>query len=270
MANTFHELEQAGWSDEGVAGQYERRWTAVTQQSIGALLDAAAVARGTRLLDVATGPGHVAAAALARGARVTAIDFSPAQLRIAAARHPGIAFEEGNAQRLRFAVASFDALTCGFGANHFSDPEAFLAEAHRVLDAGCRLALSVWAAPEEARAFGALFEAVRRHGSLDVGLPAGPDAFQFADAAKSRALLARHGFRDVRSQTVPQVWRVASPGECLDTFLQGAVRTRALLKAQSPEALRAIRKTYEESLGAYRRGAELEIPMPAVITSGAK
>ncbi|MFI6329828.1 methyltransferase domain-containing protein [Micromonospora chersina] len=45
-----------------------------------ALLDAAAVRAGRRVIDVGTGPGTVAAAALARGAEVVAVDAEPSML----------------------------------------------------------------------------------------------------------------------------------------------------------------------------------------------
>jgi len=70
----FHEFERAGW--ENVAAEYDRRFGELTSQSIPPLLDAVGAAPGVRLLDVACGPGYVAAAAQARGARAVGIDFS--------------------------------------------------------------------------------------------------------------------------------------------------------------------------------------------------
>ena len=64
-SEAFHDFELAGW--EKAAGEYDRRFGELTSQSIGPLLDAAGAVPGARLLDVACGPGHVAAAA-ARGA----------------------------------------------------------------------------------------------------------------------------------------------------------------------------------------------------------
>jgi SAM-dependent methyltransferase len=219
---------------------------------------------------VATGPGHVAAAAQQRGAAVWAVDFSAAQVRLASRRYPGIAFAEGDAAQLRFADAHFDAVVCGFGANHFPDYKAFLAEARRVLRPGGRVALSVWDRPEAARAYGALFDAIRKWGTLEAGLPTGPDPFELADPARGAAQVAACGFRDVRVRIVAQCWRVANADECFETFLQGAVRVRALLNAQPPAALPAIRIELAALLDRYRRGASLEIPMPAVLTSGAR
>ena len=59
-----------------MASRYHAGFAAVTMQSVDALLEAAKVTSGVRMLDVACGPGYAAAAAAARGAAPTGIDFS--------------------------------------------------------------------------------------------------------------------------------------------------------------------------------------------------
>ena len=55
MEPDFHDFEHAGW--ERAADHYGDAFGSLTSQTIPALLRAAAVERGTRLLDVASGPG---------------------------------------------------------------------------------------------------------------------------------------------------------------------------------------------------------------------
>ena len=55
-----------------LAESYYDAFSAVTNRAIEPLLKAAQVGNGTRLLDVATGPGTLAAKAAERGARVIA------------------------------------------------------------------------------------------------------------------------------------------------------------------------------------------------------
>jgi ubiquinone/menaquinone biosynthesis C-methylase UbiE len=71
---------------ERVAEEYDRRFGELTSQSIAPLLDAAGAAAGVQLLDVACGPGYVAAAASRRAvnSNVLGIDFSSAMV----SRHP--------------------------------------------------------------------------------------------------------------------------------------------------------------------------------------
>ena len=79
MANfsqSFQEFERAGWEDSGVVAKYHEHVSDVTTQSVEALLDAAGVGNGSRVLDVATGAGYIAGAAAQRGAEAIRIDFS--------------------------------------------------------------------------------------------------------------------------------------------------------------------------------------------------
>jgi hypothetical protein len=59
----FDTYERGLWA--GRAAAYERGFARLTAHTAGALLDAAGVAAGTRVLDVGTGPGVVAGAAAA-------------------------------------------------------------------------------------------------------------------------------------------------------------------------------------------------------------
>ncbi|MFI5666226.1 methyltransferase domain-containing protein [Streptomyces sp. NPDC051704] len=67
---------------------YVRTLGAACAWPVHPLLDAVQVGPGTRVLDVGTGPGTVAAAAADRGAAVTAVDSSPAMARLARAAAP--------------------------------------------------------------------------------------------------------------------------------------------------------------------------------------
>src|SRR5882762_2445616 len=151
----FRHLEHTGW--ERAASEYESRWTDLTSHFIEPLLRSVGVvpgaasgaAPGLRLLDVACGPGYVAAAALARGAVPVGIDFSARMVARARERHPAIEFLEGDAERLSFEASSFDAVVTNFGVPHLARPENAFAEARRVLRPGGRFGFTVWGAPEQ-------------------------------------------------------------------------------------------------------------------------
>ena len=184
MANSgqsFREFEQAGWEDAGVVANYHEHLSGVTTQSVDALLDAAGVRNGSRVLDVATGAGYIAGAAAQRGADAIGIDFSAAQVRMARERYPAVRFDQADAEALPFDPDSFDAVVNGFGMCHLPNPDVALREAFRVLKRGGRVAFTVWDTPEHAVVFGAVYAAIRAHGSMDVGLPAGPNFFLFSD-----------------------------------------------------------------------------------------
>jgi ubiquinone/menaquinone biosynthesis C-methylase UbiE len=97
-----------------------------------------------RILDVGCGTGLLAQR-LARelpASRVTGCDFSRGMLRQAGAHAGPRAWVQGDAQRLPFADASFDAVVSTEAFHWFPDPAAALGEFHRVLGARGRLLLA--------------------------------------------------------------------------------------------------------------------------------
>jgi SAM-dependent methyltransferase len=264
--SSFHAFEQSGW--QRAADRYGDAFGGLTSQTIPPLLNAVGVKPGTHLLDVASGPGYVAAAAAAAGATAIGIDFSSEMVGLAARRYPGIRFQEGDAESLAFPDRSFDAVAINFGVLHLARPDAALAEACRVLVAGGRCAFTVWAKPDVSLGFGIVLRAIETHGRMDVPLPEGPPFFRFSDPDEAARSLVAAGFVDPRVEQIPLVWRLDSADALYDAFVEGAVRTAALLKAQTSGALAAIRRAISERAETFRRGPTIEIPMAAVLTSG--
>jgi len=268
--NTFREFEHAGWEDPATCTTYHDRLGPVVAQVIEPLLDAARVGASDRVLDVATGSGVVAAAVARRGASVVGVDFSDEQLRRARADHPHIAFERADADALPFGPARFDVVVSSFGVPHFPDPEAFFAESLRVLRPTGRVAFSVWAQPDRTRAFAAVFGALACHGSLDVGLPPGPNFFLYADPATSTAHLTAVGFEAVSTTVVPQTWELRSADDLFDSLLHGTVRTAAVLTRQPADVLARVRDSFHSEMAAHVEGDVFRVPMPAVVVTGTK
>jgi SAM-dependent methyltransferase len=264
----FHDFEHAGW--QRAAAHYADTFGTLTVQAIDPLLDAVTIARATHLLDVACGPGYVAAAAALRGATVVGLDFSTLMVDEARRRYPGLRFQEGDAEALPFDSGTFDAVVMNFGLLHLARPEAAIREAFRVLVQGGRYAFTVWARPEEAVGFGIVLRAMSAHGTTNVGLPDGPPFFRFSDADESRSALSRAGFAAAAVRTLPLVWRLPSPDALFAAALQGGVRTSAALQAQTPEALAAIREAVLTELRQYAADGGIAVPMPVVLASATK
>jgi protein-L-isoaspartate O-methyltransferase len=264
---SFRDFERQGWSMDEVATGYHDALSPVTMQTVDALLDAAGVGRDSRVADVATGAGYAAAAAAGRGAAVVGLDFSPAQLALARRLYPGVEFREGDAGALPLPDGSCDAVVSNYGMPHFPDPNAFLGDAYRVLRSGGRIAFSVWAAPEESVGLGIVYRAVQTHGRMDVPLPPGPSFFLFSDPAQCERSLRAGGFQAIAVTKLPQIWRAASPDAPFEAVMKGTVRTAALLRAQTPEVLAAIRDAVREAASAYARDGTIELSMPAVLAS---
>ena len=265
-AEAFRRFEHEGW--EKLPDAYDRAFAALTSQSVGPLLDAARVGKGTKVLDVATGPGYVAAAAVARGAEVMAVDFSRAMVERAKRDHPRVEFLEGDAEALAFGDASFDAVVMNYGLLHLAQPDRALAEAHRVLRPGGCLAFTVWLPPERTIGFGLVLNAIREHGTMEVAVPEGPPFFRFGDPGDAQRSLAAAGFAETGTREVAQTWRLPDVEALFAIMSNSTVRTGALLRAQTPAAFAAIRKAVTDRARVYLKGDTLELPMPALLSWG--
>ncbi|MBI3490612.1 MAG: methyltransferase domain-containing protein [Acidobacteria bacterium] len=265
---TFHDFEHAGW--ERAAEHYADAFGGLTAQAAGALLDAVGAGAGTRLLDVACGPGFVAGTAARRRASVVGLDFSAAMIVDAQRRHPAITFREGDAQALPFQAASFDAIVMNFGMLHLARPDRAMSEAHRVLRPGGRYAFTVWADPTLAVGFGLTLRAIQELGSIDVPLPEGPPFFRFSAEDEGRTALSQEGFTNIDVRTLPLVWRLTSSDAVFEAVSRGGVRMAALLRAQTPDAISAIRAAVRRGVEAYAHDGLFLVPMPAVMASATR
>ena len=134
------------------------------------LVELAAPKRGEHALDVGTGTGlvaHLVAAKVSPGS-VIGIDLSDRMLSIARSKRvKNLQFLGMAAERLVFKPQTFDLVTMGEALAYLADPTDALSEAHRVLRAGGRLAVSCQRRSLSTRAqdlfFQGLVPLARRH-----------------------------------------------------------------------------------------------------------
>lgn len=126
----------------------------------GAVLDAAHVTRGTRLLDAGCGAGLLPLLASLRGAQVSALDASPSLLAIARERLPAADVREGDLEALPFADVSFDAATAVNSLFYAADMATATRELRRVVRPGGRVVVTAWGPPERCETLAALMSAV--------------------------------------------------------------------------------------------------------------
>jgi SAM-dependent methyltransferase len=267
--DAFDAFEAASWGER--ASVYHRSLGAITSRVIEPLLDAAGVGSGTRVLDVATGPGYVAAAAAVRGADIVGVDVSAEMISLAHRLRPELEFHRADAAQLPYPDGSYDAVLANFLIPHVGRPEHVTAELVRVLRPGGALAFSTWDVPERARLLGVLVDAVAEvDAPAPAEIPPGPPFFRFSEDSEFVRLLADAGLDDVVVQTVPFTHRVASGDELWDGLLGGTVRLRALVAGQTAEVQARIRAAFDRLVSVYETGEGLDLPVSVKLASGRK
>jgi ubiquinone/menaquinone biosynthesis C-methylase UbiE len=265
---SFHEFEHQGW--ETVGGAYHDYFAQLTSQTIPALLDEVIATEAKTLLDVACGPGYVAAAAAERGVQVVGLDFSDLMVRKAKTAYPHIEFVEGDAQALQFDAGEFDAVSMNFGMLHLDKPEDALREAHRVLSDSGVFAFTVWGTPDESLAFKIVLSAIQDIGDTNVPLPPGPPFFRFSDPQESVRCMQDAGFANCRTKLLPLTWELATPSDLFKAFYFGTPRTGGLLRAQTKKRLDAIADRVTSAAQEFVQDGVVKVPMSALLVSGTK
>jgi ubiquinone/menaquinone biosynthesis C-methylase UbiE len=229
----------------------------------------AAVGVGSKVVDVACGPGTLSLLAARAGASVHALDFSERMVAIARERATGeklaVDVRVGDGQSLPYEDARFDAAFSMFGLMFFPDRARGFRELHRVLAGGGKAVVASWTSmdrvPLLAEVFGALREALP-------GLPAqGIAPLSTADDARAEMGAA---FRDV---TVHEIVH-AMEAESIDVLWSSFTRTLAplvLLKTKLGEAAWApVAARIEARLRAVAGAGKIVAPMTALLTVGTK
>ena len=174
--------------------------------------DAALLAPGQKVLDVACGTGVLAREAALRVApdgTVTGLDRNEGMLAVARRAAPGLDWRSGVAEALPFPDRAFDAVVSQFGLMFFADRVTALREMWRVLPPGGRLAVAVWDTLERSPGYAAMVALLRRlFGESVAGELRAP--FVLGDTVELRALLAAAGTSDVELSTRDGAARVPS------------------------------------------------------------
>lgn len=165
--NAIKQRQQATWA----AGDYAVIGT--TLQIVGeSLCEAADLAAGWRVLDVAAGNGNVALAAARRGCKVTATDYVEGLLeqaqRRAKADRLTLETRVADAEALPFDDGTFDAVLSTFGVMFTPNPERAAAELVRVCRPGGCIGLANWT-PDGF--VGQMFRIIGRHLPPPAGVP---------------------------------------------------------------------------------------------------
>lgn len=231
-------------------------------QPFGArVIDAVALAPGDRVIDVGCGAGDTLVAMAARvgpagavlGLDVSAPLLALAHERLARASQPRAIIACADAETHDFGPGAFDAVASRFGMTFFNDLHRALANLHRALRSGGRLAFVCWQAPRDNQWMRLPWDAVAVHVRVpEAPEPAGPGPFALADPTRIRAALDTAGFRDVAITSLAQPVPVGTDVEDAAAFF-GRHLIQAALDALPAATAGALRETLRQMLALHAK-----------------
>jgi SAM-dependent methyltransferase len=256
---------------DALAESYHDFFSPVTGLAIDPLLRAVHLAPGMRLLDVATGPGTLAAEAASRGAQPAGVDLAPKMIALAQQLQPGIPFQEADIEQLPFPADAFNVVCCSFALGHIPRPEASLAECVRVLEPGGRIAFSWWDDPSRQRIQGVFREALMElRVAPPPGAPQGHNIFRFSDRVAFEGLLRGAGLTEVRVDDHNAMATFADADTVWRGGLGSFVLTGAMIKGQDAATQAAIRAAFDRLISGYATADGIALPVAFKVGSGRK
>lgn len=261
--------DTADWNSFGRANasQKWRRQSAVMGNDMTqAIVEAAHLQPGMRVLDIACGTGEPAislAALLADDGEVVGVDISPAPLKIAEERATqrglrNVTFQQADAHGLPFPDNSFDCITSRLGIMFFADLPRALSEMRRVLKPEGRAILLVWG-PFDQPYFHTTIGTVLRM-LPSVAMPeSGRKMFALAEEDRLTQALRQAGFSQAKEElvTVPWTW-IGAPEEVWEYFQDVAVPFASLLQSIPAERRPEINAAVLKAIGQYYDGTSIK------------
>jgi len=233
------------------------------------LVEAAGVAGGQAVLDVACGTGVVARAAADRmggRGRVVGLDVNEGMLAVAGRLRPDIGWRQGDAGDLPFGAGEFDVVLCQSALMFFPDRAGALREMARVATAGGTVAVQVWDRLEAQAGYGAMYDAFAGHlGGQASEL--GGAYWALGDLDLLGSLFEAAGLRVAAARTRVGAARFGSATEAVATEIEATP-----LAARIDQDTR--RRLVEAGTAAIRRfevdGGRAELPISGHLVVGTK
>jgi SAM-dependent methyltransferase len=233
------------------------------------LVEAAGVAPGQAVLDVACGTGVVARTAADRmggRGRVVGLDLNEGMLAVAGRLRRDIEWRQGDAAALPFEAGSFDAVLCQAALMFFPDRAGALPRHGPGGHPGGTVAVQVWDRLEAQEGYGAMYGAFAEH--------LGPEAMELessywvlGDLDLVGSLFEAAGLRVTGTRTRAGTVRFGSAEEAVRTEIEAT----PLAERIGQESLRRLIETAGEALRPFTAaGGGVELPIGGHLITAAK
>jgi SAM-dependent methyltransferase len=253
------------------AENYERYFVPAIATPVSvALLEAAALQPGQRVLDVACGTGLIARLAAERvgpSGTVTGLDIAPDMIEVARTVSPStIAWHVGDAASLPFADGSYNVVLCQMGLMFMPDRRAAVAEMRRVTASGGRVVVTTPGLIQPP--FAIMEQALVDHISGDLGGFVRA-VFSLHDPDEVTSLLRAAGLVDVTAAVTNVTFNLGAPAEFLWQYIN-LTPMGAFVAQAPPAAQEAMERHVVESWQPFLVDGALSIEQPMVVVSGRK
>ena len=223
---------------------------------------------GERILDIATGTGWTARNIGQSGAKVTGVDIAQGLLdaasQIAEEEGLSIHWELGDAERLPFSGASFDAAASTFGIMFATNQDAAISELARVVRPGGRIAIAAWL-PDS--------NAVKLRKVIAPFAPPPPSPppespFNWGDPAWLKNSLGAH--YELGHETGELTHRLNSAEEMWNAYETGFGPIRATSQALKEEDRLQLKTAFKDWLEEFRTDLGIALTYQYLVTTGVR
>jgi SAM-dependent methyltransferase len=277
----FREKLTQEWTDADTVAAW-RKWqpqlSAFTRGATDAVLEAAQLRPGVRVLDLASGVGDPAipiAEAIGAAGHVTGTDVGPGMIAFAAelakARNlRNIEFRVADVEALPFPDNSFDVVSSRFGVMFFVDQAKAFRECLRVLKPGGRVSFVVWGTRDQPF-LGATIGILLKYVEAPQPDPDAPHAFMFGERGLLSSKLKAAGFADAREEVriVVGHWEGTSQ-EYWQQFTEVAAPFRPLIAKLTPPMRAKVESEICLGLRGFADASGFSMPLEIVIGTGVK
>lgn len=243
-----------------------------------AMLDAAELRAGSRVLDIAAGDGGQSVAAAQRvgpAGEVLATDIAPEFVKLAnaVAARTGLGqlrAEVMDAEALTLPDDSFDAAISRLGLMYLPDLPKGLAEIRRVLRPGGRVAAVVFTTAERTPFFSIPVKLIRERRGLPAPVPGQPGPFSLGASGILSGSFEAAGFREVRENIIDAPLRFETVEACVRWRREASGTMQEMLSGLDEETQEEIWREVEEALRRYESPQGFESPCELLVCSGAR
>jgi len=211
---------------------------------------------GQTLLELGAGTGETGFAAAGRigdEGHLISSDLPPAMVEVAKRRAAELGirnaeFRVMNAERMDLGDDSVDGILCRWALMLMADPDAAMAESHRVLRPRGRFAIAVMGGPAQNPWASTVARSIVGLGLVQPFDPkAAGGLFSLADHDDLRARLGTAGFQDVRMEDVEFHLRFADFDDYWDFIMEFAGATAILLRSFPEHQREAVKEATEQA-----------------------